>query len=139
MSDLTDYAEEQFMQWAFHGSDMDNAPSTLYIALHDADPGETPDGTNEIDASDYDRESVTADDTEWDQGTDGDATTMENANEISFGTATSDWGTVSHFSIWDGDADSDNAIWYGNLDSSKTVEENDEIRFQAGDLTAQID
>lgn len=144
MTDLTDYFEESIMQWCFHGSAFDTAPGTLYIALHTDDPNATGDNTepgdqNEVGASDYDRADVTVDGSTFTQGTNGTATTMENANEIAFGTATSDWGTVSHFSIWTSADGTGDCLWASDLSSSKTVNTDDEIRFQAGDLSAELD
>lgn len=136
MSDLTDYAEDQFMNWSFFSTDMPAAHTSVNIALHTSDPGDTLDGSTEVGAGDYSREPVTADGTEWSSDTSGSGHTVSNDNEISFGTATSDWGTVSHFSVWDG---AGNPLWASALDTSKTVNTDDEIRFQAGALTADLD
>lgn len=146
MSDLTDYVEDELIDWAFLNSAFDsgNTHSNVYIALHTGDPNDTGDNTepanqNEVSASDYAREQVTADTTEWSKGTNGTATTITNDNEISFGVATNNWGDVSHFSIWTTSDSTGNPIFASSLDATKTVNTDDEIRFQAGDLTAQID
>lgn len=140
MSDLTTYAEEQFLQWSFTGSSMPTAHSNVHIALHTSDPGDAPDGSTEVSAGDYDRASVSASTTNFTVNVnDGSPSEVDNDNEISFGVATSSWGTVTHFSVWDGSTSSDNPLWASDLAQSKSVESNDEIRFLAGDLTAQID
>ena len=134
MSDLTNYGEGQFADWSFQGETMDAAPANLYVSLHTADPGD--DGSaNEVDAGDYSRAETTAGE-DWDQSG-SQPTVTENAVEIAFGVAESTWGEVTHFAIWDSD-EGGNAIWASALDGSKTVEENDEIRFREGDLTASV-
>lgn len=139
MTDLTTYAQEQFMNWSFLGTSMPTAHGTVYIALHTADPGDQPDGSTEVGAADYDRASVTADTTEWTLGSSGDATTITNDNEISFGIASSDWGTITHFSVWDGADSTTNPLWAAALDTSRDVQTDDEIRFLGGSFEAQID
>lgn len=138
MSDLTDYLEGQIMDWSFLNTAFDSSPGTLYIALHTDDPTESGDA-NEVSAADYSRADVPAGTGEFTKDTSGTGTSISNDGEISFGTATNDWGTVSHFSIWtDQQGGSGNPLWYSSLSTSKTVNTDDEIRFQAGDLTAQI-
>lgn len=137
MSDLTTYYEKAILDHAFHGNDL-TAHTDVYIALHDADPTESGDA-NELDAStlSYERQSVSTS-----GGFTRSGSTSENANEIGFGTAAENWGTVTHFSIWDGPgstADGDNPLYAAALDTQKTVEQNDEVRFNAGDLQITMD
>lgn len=140
MSDLTDYAENQFMDWAFFNTSFAATHTTVYISLHTADPGEPVDSTTEVGASDYDREPVTADSTEWSSDTSGSGNTVTNDNAINFGTATNDWGDISHFGIYTDTANnSGNPIFTAALDTTKTVNTDDEVRFQSNDLTADID
>lgn len=135
MSDLTDYAEGQIRGWMSQGTDPDTAPTNLHVALHTSDPGESPDGSTEVSAGDYSRQSTTTG-SGWDTPNEND---FENANEISFGTATSDWGDVSHVSLWNGDTTSDNCLAAFALDATVTVNTDDEIRFPAGELSFTLD
>lgn len=134
MSDLTDYAETEIRDWMSQGTDPDTAPGNLYVALHTSDPGDSPDGSTEVGAGDYDRVSTTTG-TDWNTPGSND---FQNANEISFGTATSNWGTVSHVSLWDA-ATGGNCLAAFALDSSKTIDTDDEATFAAGDLSFSID
>lgn len=138
MTDLTDYTQDEILSWSFLGDAMPTAPGTIYIALHTSDPGNQPDGSTEVSASDYSRVSVSAGTGQFTLGDNGDASTITNDNEINFGVASNNWGTISHFSVWDGSATTDNPLWAADLSTSKTIETNDELRFQAGDLTAEI-
>lgn len=135
MSDLTDYAEGQIRDWMSQGVDVDTAPAELHVALHTADPGEVPDGSTEVGAGDYSRQSVSAG-SGWNTPNEND---FENANEVSFGEATSDWGTISHVSLWDASDATGNCLAAFPLDSTVTIDTNDEARFQAGDLSFSID
>lgn len=135
MTDFTDFVETEIRDWLSQGTDPIAAPTNLHVALHTSDPGDAPDGTTEVSAGDYSRVSTS---------TPGDWNTpasnqFDNANEISFGTATSDWGTISHVSLWDGAATSDNALAAYGLDSNKTINTDDEAKFAAGDLSFSID
>lgn len=139
MTDLTTYLEAEIMDWSFRNTDMNLAPDSVWIALHTGDPGE--DGTlNEVAAADYDRVEVLNP-----AGWTGTGSDVSNANAINFGVATSVWGTISHFSVWDGPNAADaatnpsNPLWKSALGAAKTIEANDELRFDAGALTATID
>lgn len=134
MSDATDYLETAIRDWFSQGTAMPSAPGTLYIALHTSDPGESPDGSTEVSAGDYSRVGVT---TGTGFSTSLNPTEFSNANEVSFGTATNDWGTVSHVSLWDASTGGNCLAAYG-LSTSKAINTNDEATFPAGDLTVTI-
>ena len=85
MSDLTDFAENKAAANLL-------GTGTYYIALHSADPGEAGAANELAAASGYARQPDTFTVT-------GD--TAANDSAISFGPATADQGTVTHFSIWD--------------------------------------
>jgi hypothetical protein len=57
---------------------------------------------------------------------------------VAFGPATSDWGDVSHFTVWDA-ASGGNNLWNGDLDTTRTILTDDEARFAAGELSFTID
>lgn len=142
MTDLVNNVESEFINWVVGGTDVRVAHTSVYVALHTSDPGETPDGSTEVDASttNYSRQSTTA-------GTGWNITggVGENANLIEFPTATESWGTISHFSLWDGADSTTNPLASDVIrDSSgnattKTVDQDDTISFAAGTLTVEID
>lgn len=136
MSDFTDYTETEIVNWLVGGQDMPVAHANVYVALHTADPTETPDGSTEVDASttSYTRVSTSAG-TDWTLNGDN----FENGVEIEFPEATESWGNVSHFSLWDGSADTDNPLAKSALDTTRTIESGDAPIFRVGSLTGQVD
>lgn len=134
MTDATDYTEGQFIDWLVGGNDMPVAHGNVYVALHTSDPTESGDA-NEVTAASYSRVS-TASGTDWDTSTTG---SFSNAVDVEFPTAQENWGTVTHFSLWDGSASTDNSISYSALDTSREVRSGDAPVFRAGDLTGSMD
>lgn len=112
------------------------APATLYVGLWDNSVtlGDTSTGTSdgEVDTSGtgYGRVAVTNDDTEW-TVTDN---VSENANDITFPTATDDWGTINQFAVCDATTGG-NILFWSTLAVAKTVTAGDTVRFNAGDIT----
>ena len=139
MTDASGYTEDQLLNWMFKNTDMDASPVNVYVSLHTADEGENPDGSNEVSAADYDRASTAASD--WTVDSNDGPSGVSNASDISFGDPQNNWGTITHFALWDGSADTDNPlIKTVQLSSSKTVDaDTDELLFSAGDLTASMD
>lgn len=136
MSDFTTYSEEQIVDWLVGGVDVAPAPANIYVALHTSDPGESPDGTTEVDSGTYTYSRVsTIAGTDWNQPS---VDKFENSVEIEFPEASNTWGTISHFSLWDGSADSDNALAKSALDSARTVESGDAPVFRVGNLSGEV-
>lgn len=140
MSDFTTYTEEAIRDWMSQGSAMPSAPSSLHVALHTADPGGSPDGSTEVSASDYSRQSVSAG-SGWSTTGSGEPSGFENASEVNFGESTSNWGTITHVSLWDGSTATDNCLAAYALDagSEGEVTSGVEVLFPAGDLSFNID
>lgn len=130
MADATDYIKNQFVNWLTDAQSFDSPPGDIYVALHDGDPGSDA-SNNEISASGYSRyqSSIPSD---WDQPSTGN---FENANDFLYSQATSDWGTVSHFSLWDGPNSTDNALAQDSLSSNVTINDGDAPVFRAGNLS----
>ena len=138
MTDLSGYFEGIVQEWWSQNEEMPTPPSSVYIALHNGDEGNNPDGSQEVSAEDYSRVEVTSEDLEV---TGDGPTRVENTAEISFGDPENDWGEVSHVSIWDGSSDTDNPLTVtGELPSSRSIDsDTDEVRFDAGDLAFNVD
>lgn len=141
MSDLTDYAETVFRDWLSQGTSAPTPPDPLYISLHTADPGESPDGSTEVTATQYSRQSVGS--AGWNTLAPADVTSnghgFENANNVQFNTANSSWGTITHVALWNGTADTDNVYAAFALDSSRSISSGDQAQFAAGNLSFVID
>lgn len=137
MTDFSGYSENEIAEWLFKNTDMPASSTNVYVSLHTADEGENPDGSNEVDAADYDRAETSP--TDWTVGSSDGPTTVDNANDISFGDPQNNWGTITHFAIWDASTDGNPLIKTVQLNSSKTVDaDTDELLFAAGDLTADF-
>jgi len=139
MSAFTDYLEAAIRDWSSQGTAFPSAPGTVYIGLHTSNPGDAPDGSTEVSAADYDRVAVSTPGG-WTTITDGSAQGFENANEESFGIAQNNWGTVTHAVLWDDTlANTGNGLYTIPLDSSKSIDVDDEPSFAAGELQATVD
>lgn len=143
MSGLSGFSEEEVARAIFEGTDTSLATGDIYVSLHTADEGNSPTGENEIDSdtTNYSRVAVPAAD--WDVEPEGPTEVTNNA-EISFGDPDSTWGDITHFCIWTEDEGVEGEEPYvatTELDTAQTgVDENtDEVRFDVGALTANIE
>lgn len=105
-------------------------PTAVYGALFTTATDDTGGGT-EVSAGGYARVQI-----EMDAASGGSAS---NTNDETFGPATANWGTVSHFALYDA-ATAGNMLIHGALSASKTIETNDELKFAAGTgITISLD
>jgi len=136
MGAKTDYLENKLIDHLFRGTPF-TAPSTLYVALFTAAPGEAGGGT-EVSGGSYARVGVANSATEWDAPVGGNATTA-NTNAITFPAPTADWGQVTHWGIFDA-ATGGNLLIYAALNTPKTINNGDPApSFAPGALTYQED
>ena len=119
---FSNFLETEILDHVFAGAAY-TAPSTKYIGLFTAAPGETGGGT-EVSGNGYTRKSIAF-------ATSG-ATTSNNA-AVEFPTATGTWGTITHVGVFDA-ATSGNLMVYATLTASKTVASGDVFRVPSGDL-----
>ena len=119
---FTNFLETEILDHVFAGAAY-TAPSTKYIGLFTAAPGETGGGT-EVSGNAYARQSMAF-------ATSGD-TTSNNA-AVEFPTATGSWGTITHVGIFDA-ATSGNLMVYATLTASKAIASGDVFRVPSGDL-----
>ena len=101
------------------------APDT-YIALSTADPTDDGSGVAEPVGGAYARVQCAA----WDAAVGG---ATANTGAISFTQATGDWGTITHFAIFDA-AEAGNMLAHGDLTVGKEVYDGDTVSFAAGEL-----
>ena len=119
---FTNFLETEILDHVFAGAAY-TAPSTKYIGLFTAAPGETGGGT-EVSGSAYARQTMAF-------TTSGD-TTSNNA-AVEFPTATGSWGTITHVGIFDAST-SGNLMVYATLTASKAITTGDVFRVPSGDL-----
>lgn len=124
---FSNYLETEILDHVFGGNAY-TAPSTLYLALYTAAPGETGGGT-ECTGTSYARTAVTF-------TVSGNEAT--NSAAVEFATAGNNWGTITHVGVFDA-LTAGNLMAYGTLTASKTVETGDVFRVPAGDLDITLD
>jgi hypothetical protein len=129
MSEFTNYLEGKIIDHMLRNQSY-TPPTTIYLALFTAAPGEAGGGT-EVSGGSYARQAVTL------TAASG-AGASENSADITFPTATADWGTITHCALFDA-ATSGNMLMYTALDASKTVNNGDTLKFSAGDLDVTVD
>ncbi len=104
------------------------SPATVYLALYTTDPTDADSGT-EVSGGSYARQSVAF-------GAPSNGVTT-NSSDISFPTATADWGTITHVGIRDASTGG-NLMYYTALDASKTINSGDQFRVLAGNLSVTL-
>ena len=104
------------------------APATVYVGLFTSDPTDAGSGT-EVSGNAYARQAAT-----FAAPSNGAAST--NA-DVQFPQATGNWGTVTHFAIFDA-LTTGNMMYHGALTSSKTIETGDVFKIASGSLTVTL-
>jgi hypothetical protein len=135
--DATTYLQDQLMNWMVNGTNFDTAPTNIYVALHNGEPGDNAQN-NELDSAGGEGGYVRYETTipgDWNQPATGE---FENANDFIFAEATEDWGQVSHFSLWDSQTGG-NPLAEDSLVSSVTVNTGDAPVFRDGNLSGTFE
>lgn len=136
MGAKTNYLEDAIIGHLFRGTPY-TAPTTLYVALFTAAPGEAGGGT-EVSGGSYARVAVANSSAQWDATSGGNGTTA-NTNTITFPAPTGDWGQVTHWGIYDAST-AGNLLIYADLTDPKSINNGDPApSFAAGALTYQED
>ena len=131
MGSFSDYWENEILDHVFGKGSY--SPPTIYVALSTADPTDDGSGMTEPGGDGYARVQTQASD--WNAASAG---SLDNANDIMFPEATGNWGTISHFALFDA-ASGGNMLAHGALSESKSVGNGDTAKFAAGDLDVSLD
>lgn len=140
MSSMSDYLENKLIDHLFRGLAF-TAPGTLYFALFTAAPSDSGGGT-EVSGGSYARVAVTPNSTNFrntqNSGTGASSGTggvTGNLTAITFPTPTGNWGTVTHFAVFDASSGGNLICWVA-LNASKNVNNGDPApSFAIGDFT----
>lgn len=124
MSAMSDYLEDAFLDH-FTGTTSTSAPSAVYVGLATATFADDASGT-ELTGNNYARKVMTF-------GSAASGSISNNA-AVEFAAATGNWGTVSHFAIFDA-ASSGNMLFHGAFASGKLIESGDILKIASGSLT----
>lgn len=131
MANASDYLETQIITHIFRTSSF-TKPTGLWIALFTAAPNDAGGGT-EVSGGGYARVARAPLDANWAAPSGGNGQTS-NVAAIDFGTASANWGTITHFGIFDASTAGNLLVW-GALTASRTVNSGDAFQIPAGQLT----
>ncbi len=131
MGSFSDYTEDALLNHLFGKGDY--TPPTIYVGLSTADPGDNGTELSEPTGNGYARVETAAAD--WNVATGG---LLNNANTILFGPATGDWGTLTHFALFDA-VTAGHLLVHGTLACPKTIDSGDSARFANGELDVTLD
>jgi len=131
MAAFSDYLENELLDHAL-GTAAYTAPSAVYVALATASFSDANTTSNEVSTSGtaYARQSAT-----FAAASSGSAATSAT---ITFPTATANWGTITHFGIYDAST-AGNLLYHGALTTSKVINNGDTFEIQSGNLTVSHD
>jgi len=124
---FSNYLETELLDHVF-ANNAYTSPSTVYVGLFTAAPGETGGGT-EVSGGSYVRKAGSF-------TVSGNTATTSAA--IEWPTATASWGTITSIGIYDASS-AGNLLAYANLSSSKTIASGDVFRIPAGDIDITLD
>jgi len=127
MAEMSNYLENALIDATLRNTSY-TSPTTVYVALHTADPTDAGTGA-EVSGGSYDRTLVT-----FGAPSDG---ASSNSADVTFPTATASWGAVTHIGIWDASS-SGNLLYHTALDSSKTIDSGDIFKITATNLTVTL-
>ena len=144
MSAASNYTEDKTLDfWLKANSAGTSAPATVYVALFNSDDsaGSTAENleagiiTDECTGGGYARQAVTF-------GTVSGGS-VSNSGNITFPAATdANWSTITHVavidSLQDDSAGQGNVLFYGALDTSKTIDSGDTFQITTGNLTVSL-
>lgn len=137
MAGKTQFAERKVLDAEFGASSL-GAPATWYVGLFTAAPSDAGGGT-EVATGSYARVGVTNNSTQWPAATGTSPSAKTHANAITFPVPSANWGTVTHFGLFD--ASTAGNLWYwAALTTAKTINNGDSApSFAAGALVVNED
>lgn len=131
MSGFADYWENKILDHIFGKNSY--TPPTIYVGLSTAEPNDDGSGLAEPGGNSYERVQTSASD--WNTAS---GSSLDNASDITFPTATGSWGTITHFALFDA-ATGGNLLAYGELSQAKAIDTEDTVQFSSGDLDIGLD
>ena len=128
MSKMSNYLENAILNATLRGTQY-TSPSTVYIALYTSDPTDADVGT-EVSGGGYARQPVT-----FGAPSNG---IVSNSAKVEFPVATALWGTITHIGIRDA-LTGGNLLYYGPLTAARTVDVDNQLIFNVGQITVTLD
>jgi hypothetical protein len=135
MTSLTNYTENKLIDHIFRTASF-TKPTGLFIGLITAATDLEAGLVTEVTGAGYARIARAPLDANWNATTTNGITA--NTASLQFPAATADWGTCTHFGIWDA-ATGGNLLIYALLTAARTITNGTTASFGAGALTFQVD
>lgn len=127
MAAMSNYLENALINATLRNTSY-SSPATVYAALFTSDPTDAGTGT-EVSGGSYTRKAIT-----FGSPSNGAST---NSGAVEFDQATGNWGTITHFGIYDAST-SGNLLYHGQLTSSKVIETGDVFKFATSSVTVTL-
>ena len=127
MSAMSNYLENALVNATLRNTTY-TSPATVYVGLFTTDPTDAGSGT-EVSGGSYARQSAT-----FAAPSNGASSTSA---DVTFPQATANWGTVTHFGVFDASS-AGNLLYHGALTTSKTIETGDVFKISSGNLTVTL-
>lgn len=127
MAALSNYLENALMDAVLNNTSY-TSPATTFVGLFTSDPTDAGSGT-EVSGGSYARKAASF-------GASSQGNCLNDA-DITFDQATGDWGTITHFGLFDA-VTSGNLLFHGALTSSKAIETGDIFKIATGNLSVTL-
>ena len=133
----SNYLEDAVLNSVLRGVAFPSVSGSVYVALFTAAPSDSGGGT-EVTGGSYARVAVSRATGSWAAPADNSgAQRTSNVGAITFPSPTANWGTVTHFGIFDASSGG-NLLYWGALGTSRNILNGDNApSFAAGTLTVQ--
>ncbi len=129
MSSKTDYLENAILNHVLRNVAM-TSPTTVYVGLLTAAPGESATGT-EVSGGSYARQSIAF-------GTPSPAGTVTQSADVTFPVAGASWGTIVAYGIYDA-VSAGNLLYYSTVTPNKAISTGDQAKLVAGAVVVSED
>jgi hypothetical protein len=127
MAAMSNYLENALINATLRNTTY-TSPATVYAALFTSDPTDAGSGT-EVTGGSYTRKAIT-----FGAPSNGVST---NSAAVEFDAATANWGTITHFGIYDASS-SGNLLYHGALTTSKAIDSGDVFKFASGNISVTL-
>lgn len=126
MDNKSDYLEDAVLDHVLRNTAY-TPSTTIELALFTTLPGEDGTGGTEVSGGSYVRQVVT-----FGAASGG---VVANTGAVTFPVATANWGTIVGIGLYEDGGAGGNLLYFGNLVTSKVVDNGDQIAFANGTLT----
>jgi hypothetical protein len=127
MAALSNYLENALINATLRNTTY-TSPATVYVGLFLTDPTDAGTGT-EVTGTPYARKAMA-----FNAPSNGASV---NSAAVEFDQATSNWGTITHFALFDA-LTTGNMLYHGALTASKTIENGDVFKFASASVTVTL-